>query len=143
MKAYWGSGVIAPYILRPRPLYPEWKIPWYPFYRRLGGPQNRSGRGGEEKNSQPLPGLEPPIIQPVAQRYTTELSQLTYKLIGIEFCISGLHLFCSCLQSKITHMPYCVLPEELSCCSQLELTKELSKLMVTRRFNTAYVAARH
>jgi hypothetical protein len=34
--------------------------------RRLGGPQNRSGRGGEEKNSQPLPGLEPPIIQPVA-----------------------------------------------------------------------------
>jgi hypothetical protein len=25
-----------------------------------------SGRGGEEKNSQPLLGLEPPIIQPVA-----------------------------------------------------------------------------
>jgi hypothetical protein len=32
-----------------------------------------SGRGGEEKNSQPLPGLEPPVIQLVAQRYTTEL----------------------------------------------------------------------
>jgi hypothetical protein len=32
--------------------------------RRLGGPQNRSGRGGEEKNSQPLPGFETPIIQP-------------------------------------------------------------------------------
>jgi hypothetical protein len=30
----------------------------------------------KEKNSQPLPGLEPPIIQPVAQRYTTELSRL-------------------------------------------------------------------
>jgi hypothetical protein len=26
--------------------------------RRLGGPQSRSGRGGEEKNSQPLPGIE-------------------------------------------------------------------------------------
>jgi hypothetical protein len=27
--------------------------------RRLGGPQSRSGHsGGEEKNSQPLPGLE-------------------------------------------------------------------------------------
>jgi hypothetical protein len=37
------------------------------------GPKNRSGRGDEEENSQPLPGLEPPIIQPVAQRYTTEL----------------------------------------------------------------------
>jgi hypothetical protein len=24
----------------------------------LSGPQSRSGRGGEEKNSQPLPGLE-------------------------------------------------------------------------------------
>jgi len=35
--------------------------------RKLDGPQDRSGRGGEEKNSQPLPRLEPPIIQPVAQ----------------------------------------------------------------------------
>jgi hypothetical protein len=26
--------------------------------RRLGGPQSRSGRGGEEKNSQPPPGIE-------------------------------------------------------------------------------------
>jgi hypothetical protein len=40
---------------------------------RLGRPQSRSGRGGVEKNSQPLEGLEPPIIQPVAQSYTTEL----------------------------------------------------------------------
>jgi hypothetical protein len=30
----------------------------YPLDRRLGGPQSRSGRGGEEKNSQPPPGLE-------------------------------------------------------------------------------------
>jgi hypothetical protein len=60
----------------PRHLYPRGKSSWYPLDRRLGGPQSRSGRGGEEKNSQPLPGLESPIIQPVAQRYTTELSQL-------------------------------------------------------------------
>jgi hypothetical protein len=40
---------------------------------RLGGPQNRFGRGGEEKNSHPLPGLESPIIQPTAQRNTIEL----------------------------------------------------------------------
>jgi hypothetical protein len=38
--------------------------------RRLGGPQSRYGRGGEEKNPQFLPGLKPPIIQPIAQRYT-------------------------------------------------------------------------
>jgi hypothetical protein len=48
--------------------------------RRLGGSHNRSGRGGEEKNSQLLPELDTPIIQPVAQRYTTELSQLLYSL---------------------------------------------------------------
>jgi len=37
----------------PLPLYPQGKSPWYPLNRRLGEPQNRSGRGGEEKNSQP------------------------------------------------------------------------------------------
>jgi hypothetical protein len=35
----------------------------------------RSGHGGEEKNSQPLPGPEPLV----AQRYTTELSRLLGK----------------------------------------------------------------
>jgi hypothetical protein len=44
------------------------------------GPQSRSGLGGEEKNSQPLPGLEPPIIQPVAQRCTTELFRVKNKM---------------------------------------------------------------
>jgi hypothetical protein len=43
----------------PRPLYPQGKSPWYPLDRRLRGPQSRSGRGGEEKNSQPLPQIEP------------------------------------------------------------------------------------
>jgi hypothetical protein len=60
----------------PRPIYPQGKSPWYPLERRLHGSQSRYGRGGEEKNSHPLPGLEPPIIQPVAQRYATELFQL-------------------------------------------------------------------
>jgi hypothetical protein len=58
------------------PLHPGGKDTRYPLDRRLGGPQSRSGRGGEVKNSHPLPGLEPPIIQPVAQRYTTELTLL-------------------------------------------------------------------
>jgi hypothetical protein len=86
MKAYWDRVGIAPCILdvgtrwwgvvsfTPQPLYPQGKSSWYPLDRRLGGPQSRSGDGGEEKNSHPVPGLEPPIIQPVAQRYATELS---------------------------------------------------------------------
>jgi hypothetical protein len=88
MKAYWGSEGIAPRILdlrtrwrrvvsfTPRPLYRQGKSPWYPLDRRLVGFQSRSGRGGEKRNSQPLPGLEPLTIQPLAQRYTAELSWL-------------------------------------------------------------------
>jgi hypothetical protein len=38
---------------------PQGKSPWYPSDRKLGGPQSRSGRGGEDKNSQPPPGIEP------------------------------------------------------------------------------------
>jgi hypothetical protein len=53
-----------------RPLYSQRKSPRYPLDRRLGGPQSRSGRGGEEKNSQPLSGLESPIIQIIARRPT-------------------------------------------------------------------------
>jgi hypothetical protein len=88
MKAYWENGGIALRIpdfgsrwrwvvsFTPRPLYPQGKRPWYPLDMRLGGPQSLSGHGGKEKNSQTLPRLEPPVIQPVAQRYTTELSRL-------------------------------------------------------------------
>jgi hypothetical protein len=47
----------------------------YPLNGKLSRPQGRSGRGGEEKNSQPLPGFETLIIQPIAQRYTTELQR--------------------------------------------------------------------
>jgi hypothetical protein len=65
------------------------KEPQYPLDRRLGGLYSRSGRGGEEKNSQTLPGLEPPIIQPVVQRYITELSRLLYTHTWIRFC----HMF--------------------------------------------------
>jgi len=87
MKAYCGSRAIAPHILDlgttwrrvvsfiPQSLYSQGKSPWYLLDRRLGGPQNRSGHCGEEKNSQPLTGLKAPIIQPIAQGCTTELSR--------------------------------------------------------------------
>jgi hypothetical protein len=77
MKAYEGSRGIAPRILDLGTRW-KWVVSFTPIYfrgknpldRRLGGSHSRSGRGVEKKNSQPLPGLEPPIIQPVAQRYT-------------------------------------------------------------------------
>jgi hypothetical protein len=46
----------------------------YSLDRKLGGAHIRSERGGAEKNSHPLPGLEPSVIQPAARRYTTEVS---------------------------------------------------------------------
>jgi hypothetical protein len=61
------------------------------------GPRSRSRHGGEEKDSQPLPGLEPPIIQPIAQRCTTELSRLLPSLISscyyLWFIISEVYRF--------------------------------------------------
>jgi hypothetical protein len=88
MKAYWRNGSIAPRVLdlgirwrwvvsfTARPLYLQAKSPWYPFDRKLGGSQNRSERSCEEKNSELLPGLEPPFIQAIAQRYINEISRL-------------------------------------------------------------------
>jgi hypothetical protein len=37
---------------------PTGEDPWYPLDRRLGGPQSRSGRGGEERDSHPLSEFE-------------------------------------------------------------------------------------
>jgi hypothetical protein len=47
---------------------PQQNSPWYSLDRRLDEPQNRSGRGGEEKNSQPLRESNPrtPFVQSVA-----------------------------------------------------------------------------
>jgi hypothetical protein len=64
----------------PQSLYSQRKNPWYPLDRRLGGPYSQSECGGEEKMSQLLLGLEPPIIQPIAQCFAAELSQLLLKL---------------------------------------------------------------
>jgi hypothetical protein len=56
----WGVSVT------PRPLLPPGKTR-YPLYRRLGGPQ---GRSGQVRKISPPPGFEPRTVQPVASRYT-------------------------------------------------------------------------
>jgi hypothetical protein len=70
MKAYWGeevqlhsffdlrTGLRWVVSFTPGPLYLQWKNLWYPLDRRVGGPQSRSRRGHEEKNSQPQPMKE-------------------------------------------------------------------------------------
>ena len=44
----------------------------YPLYRRLGGPQGRSGR---LQKTSPPPGLDPRTVQPVINCYTNYASQ--------------------------------------------------------------------
>jgi hypothetical protein len=42
----------------------------YPLYRRLGGPQ---GRSGQVRKILPSPGFDPWTIQPIASRYTKDM----------------------------------------------------------------------
>jgi hypothetical protein len=60
LHSFFGLGTIWRRVVSftPRQLYPQGKNRRYPL-DRLGGPQSRSGRGGEEQNSQPPPGIEP------------------------------------------------------------------------------------
>ena len=68
----------------------------YPLYRRLGGPQGRSGR--VRKISPPL-GFDLRTVHPVASRYIpTELSRLT---IYIYICVC----VCVCVCVYVYNLP--------------------------------------
>jgi hypothetical protein len=89
MKAYWGSGGMAPRILdigtrwrwvvsfTHRPLFPPGKEPLVPLDKRLGESQSWSRRCGEEINSQPLPGLDLQIIRLSDKKTSTLLGFLS------------------------------------------------------------------
>ena len=49
----------------------------YPLYRRLGGPQ---GRSGQVRKISPPPGFDPWTVQPVASRYTDYATRPTYNM---------------------------------------------------------------
>jgi hypothetical protein len=86
MMAYWGSGGTVPLILWPRHhIEVSGQIDALTALS-LGktapgthwiGP--RASLDAVVRNSQPLSGLELPIIQPVARRYTTELYYAFFK----------------------------------------------------------------
>jgi hypothetical protein len=76
----------------PVTLLPQ-KEPLVPIGQEADWAVGQSGRSGEEKNFQPLPGLEPPIIQPIAQCYITELSQLMLISFNICKCICKGNLY--------------------------------------------------
>jgi hypothetical protein len=83
MRTYGGVDVYIHIFLTSALVGGEWsasrlcrftpgKEPPVPIVQEVGGPQSRSGRYGEVKILT-LPGLEippPPVVQPVASRYT-------------------------------------------------------------------------
>jgi hypothetical protein len=58
-----GTRWMAMVSFTPQPLYPRGKSPRYKLYRRLGGPQSRSGHYREEKIL-PLLGIERRLSSP-------------------------------------------------------------------------------
>jgi len=65
MKTYWGVELWIHTVFT----LALGGVPCYLLNRRMAGTQSRSGGGREEKNSQPLPGLEPhPARSPVLCR---------------------------------------------------------------------------
>ena len=68
-----GEGSVS----RPGRSSPPGKT-WYPLYRRLGGPQGRSGQ--VRKISPPL-AFDPRTVQPVASRYTDYATRPTKRHI--------------------------------------------------------------
>jgi hypothetical protein len=77
------KGCIAPTNLQPRNfigvsdqrhvpfvIYPREKNYRYPLYRRLGGPQSRSGHRGQRKNPLTSAWNRTPVVQSVARQYT-------------------------------------------------------------------------
>jgi hypothetical protein len=57
------------------------KVTRYPLYRKLGGPQGRSGR---VRKISPPPGFDPRTVQPVAIRYT-DYTIPTPRLKGVSY----------------------------------------------------------
>jgi hypothetical protein len=100
----------------PRPLYPRERAPGYPLDRRLGGPQNRSARRGEEKNSYPYrdSNSDPSAIQPLSQslyrqRYFGSLC-LGLTLFYSADCMLLFHT-CSCYIYPIPRCNYSTLED--------------------------------
>jgi len=78
----------------PWPLYPRGKT-WYPLYRRLGGPQSRSGR---VQKISALPGFDPWTVHPIAKSlYRLSYVSLYTKMLkknldGANICITSTEL---------------------------------------------------
>jgi hypothetical protein len=79
-----------------RSLYPQGKSPWCPLDRRLGGSQSRYGRGGEEKNSQPPPGIKTQNQDRPARSLVAILTELSRLFSDVDVLVFTLRKLVSC-----------------------------------------------
>ena len=63
---------------------------WYPLYRRLGGPQ---GRSGQVRKISPPMGFDPRTVQPIASRYTDYATRPTSTPVHILYFPPGVQSF--------------------------------------------------
>jgi len=92
----------------------------YPFYRRLGGPQ---GRSGQKENLVPT-GIRSRTVQPVVSRYTDWATRPTYVLrIHCDILFTGFqnknfmrisHISRACSMLQRSHSPWSFSPR--TCC---------------------------
>jgi len=75
----------------PWPLYSRGKSPQYPLDMRFDGPQNLSGRGGEEKES--LPCREVHLICPGCLLVSIWSFDVKIKLLNVIKYLHGAELF--------------------------------------------------
>jgi len=96
--------------------------------KRLGGPLSRSEWGGEEKNSQPSPGIEPPNIDRTARSQSIFI-YIGRKLLKNEknICTSGAVLH---LNMKDMHMAGKLVCRNTFLISNKSLTATLIKFLV-------------
>ena len=75
---------------------------WYPLYRRLGGPQ---GRSGQVRKILPPPGFDPWTVQPVASCYTNYATRPTSILLDADKLYIMDHFHYLALQTLTTQQP--------------------------------------
>ena len=109
-----------------RPPLPQGKT-WYLLYRRLGGPQ---GRSGQARKISPPPGFDPRTVQPVASRYTDYATWLTRNnndnILKCEVSIHNETLSVKSSNSKLNLILLCSFSFAVSvlCCT-LQLAAEM------------------
>jgi hypothetical protein len=121
----------------PAVLYPRGKDARYPLYRRLGGPQSRSGHRGYKKNRLTLPGIEPQSPGRPVHSHMCRHTRLEAPIEWLVLTVARFHLLCVCVcvgGSEI-HALLC------GCCSykvSRKVVSYFSRLILSHTFSALF-----